>query len=245
MSVATAPVARPAEPVALPSDRDELLERSHAVLDAYDRGDAAGFGDALANGFLHFEGGAPSSRDEELASIAKRKPDAPHIGKRTWKQEQVVIGPDDAVFFGLSHEHMAGNDVHGGYDFEGWYTLAWRREGAAWKVGLWTWQRAGEAAQRDVWNEMFRNWIGFNKQPNQLLVDAVRSARPGRALDVAMGQGRTRCTSRRSAGRSPASTSPTRGYARPARRRRGASSRSRPSTRTSRHMTSASRSGIS
>jgi 2-polyprenyl-3-methyl-5-hydroxy-6-metoxy-1,4-benzoquinol methylase len=36
----------------------------------------------------------------------------------------------------------------------------------------------------------FHNDVGFEKQPNRLLVDAVAKRKPGRALDVAMGQGR-------------------------------------------------------
>jgi SAM-dependent methyltransferase len=187
-TVAPAPAPSPAP---APPSEAEIAARSHAVLEAFDRGDLAAFAPALAPGFLHFEGGSPSTREAELAALAKRKPDGPHIGARTWKEEHTFVHSDDAVFFGLASEHMAGNEVHGGYDYEGWYTLAWRRDGSAWQLALWTWQRAGAAAERDTWNEMFRNSIGFNKQPNRLLVDTARTIkRPGRALDVAMGQGR-------------------------------------------------------
>jgi SAM-dependent methyltransferase len=41
-----------------------------------------------------------------------------------------------------------------------------------------------------MWNEIFRNGVGFSKEPNQLLQDTVRGRKPGTALDVAMGQGR-------------------------------------------------------
>lgn len=185
------PVAPCAATRATPPGEDAIKTKSHAVLDAFDRGDTPTVAAALAASFVHFEGGAPNTRDKELAGMAKRKPDAPHIGARTWKEEHVFSSADDAVFVGLATEHMSGNDVHGGYDYTGWYTLGWRRDGDAWKLALWTWQRAGAAAERDTWNEMFRNSIGFNKQPNQLLVDTVRTlSKPGRALDVAMGQGR-------------------------------------------------------
>ena len=182
------PPVAPAAPA--PLSEHDVTARSHALLDAFDRGDRAVVAADLADGFVHFEGGQPSTRDKELAALAKRKPDAPHIATRVWKEEHVYVHPDDAVFIGLASEHMGGNDVHGGYQFEGWYTLAWHREGAAWKLGLWTWKRAGSADERDTWNEMFRTSIGFNKQPNQLLVDTIRTVKPGRALDVAMGQGR-------------------------------------------------------
>jgi SAM-dependent methyltransferase len=40
------------------------------------------------------------------------------------------------------------------------------------------------------WNEMYKRGIGFNDQPNALLVQSVEGVRPGKALDIGMGQGR-------------------------------------------------------
>jgi SAM-dependent methyltransferase len=94
------------------------------------------------------------------------------------------------VFIGEATEQMGGNDSHGGQEFEGWYTLAWGREGNAWKVSLWSWQKGGVAAERDTWNDMYRRSRGFEKAPNRLLVETVGGVKPGAALDVAMGQGR-------------------------------------------------------
>jgi SAM-dependent methyltransferase len=47
-------------------------------------------------------------------------------------------------------------------------------------------------AQADQYNAIYRGEAGevFATRPNQLLVDAVRNRKPGRALDVGMGQGR-------------------------------------------------------
>jgi SAM-dependent methyltransferase len=173
----------------LPSER-AIRDKSHDILAAFDRGDVAAVGAALAPDFVHFDGGEPTTRSDELASLAKRKPDEPRIGSRTWNKEFVHVYPDRAVFVGEASEHMAGNDIHGGYNFDGWYTLEWRLEGGAWRLALSTWKRGGPAEKRDAWNEIFRNAIGFDKQPNRLLVDTVAGMKPGRALDVAMGQGR-------------------------------------------------------
>jgi SAM-dependent methyltransferase len=184
-----APTPAPPKPAAL--TEETLKKLSHDTIDAFDRGDVAALGAALSPAFVHFEGGdKPTTRDKELASMAKRKPGAPHIGSRTWDQEHVLVFPDHAVFIGLASEKMAGNDVHGGYLYKGWYTLSWRPEGDAWKLALWTWRRGGTAEERDMWNETFRNNVGFNKEPNRLLVETVKGKKPGAALDVAMGQGR-------------------------------------------------------
>ncbi|HUJ59585.1 MAG TPA: methyltransferase domain-containing protein [Kofleriaceae bacterium] len=176
--------------IAAPPTEQAIKERSHQLLAAFDRGDIAALAPQLAPGFVHFEGGTPRTRDTELAALAKRSPGEPHIGTRTWSQEYVYIHPDDAVFVGDALEHVAGNAVHAGYVFDGWYTLEWKRDGDAWRLALWTWQRAGAGAERDTWNDIFRTGSGFNPRPNQLLVDTVAGVRPGRALDVAMGQGR-------------------------------------------------------
>ena len=48
----------------------------------------------------------------------------------------------------------------------------------------------GEAAEAAFWNEVFTLGGGFNPQPNAWLVEVASKMKPGRALDVAMGQGR-------------------------------------------------------
>jgi len=49
-----------------------------------------------------------------------------------------------------------------------------------------------EKLEVEFWNRFFTNPTnrGFNPEPNQFLVNVTRDRRPGRALDVGMGQGR-------------------------------------------------------
>jgi SAM-dependent methyltransferase len=94
------------------------------------------------------------------------------------------------VFTGKATERQGGNDKKGGYKYVGWYLIEWVRRGATWQARLWTWQRGGEASMRDTWNDIYRNGLGFARQPNRLLVETVKGKKPGTALDVAMGQGR-------------------------------------------------------
>jgi SAM-dependent methyltransferase len=51
------------------------------------------------------------------------------------------------------------------------------------------WQLAGNEDE-NTWNAIFKNHVGFTREPNRLLVAAVAGVTPGRALDVATGQGR-------------------------------------------------------
>lgn len=183
------PAAVPATPAA-PTEAD-VMRWSHDAIDAFDRGDAAALGAVLSAGFLHFEGGSTDTRDEELAMLARRKPGSSQVAQRDWSNERVSLHEPYAVFLGEAKEHAAGNDLHGGSNYRGWYTLVWSREGDAYKLALWTWQLGGKAAQREFWNTMLRGeGTGFSREPNALLVETVAKLRPGTALDVAMGQGR-------------------------------------------------------
>ncbi len=44
--------------------------------------------------------------------------------------------------------------------------------------------------EAELYDEVYKAAPAFNTKPNRLLVDAVKGRRPGKALDVAMGQGR-------------------------------------------------------
>lgn len=185
---APAPIPPPAAPA--PLSADEIVRRTHELLDAFDRGEIAKVEPALAAQLVHFEGGKRRTRAEDLAGLAKRKPGGPSIARRAWSDEHVTVTANDAVFIGKATETQGGNDKHGGYKFVGWYTLAWVRDGGTWKVRLWTWQRAGKSSAPDFWNDVYRNDSGFEKQPNQFLVEMTKGVTPGTALDLAMGQGR-------------------------------------------------------
>jgi SAM-dependent methyltransferase len=188
---AAAPAApRPEPPQPRPPTEAEIKQLSHDLLDAYDRGDVAAFEPRLAPELLHFEGGHGTDREEEVDRLRKRKPGAGFIASRTWEEERVRIHQDSAVFTGKATERQGGNDKKGGYKYVGWYLLEWVRRGDAWQARLWTWQRAGEHATREHWNDVYRNGLGFSRAPNRLLVETVKGKRPGAALDVAMGQGR-------------------------------------------------------
>lgn len=188
--VAAAPVTHPADPAAPPTEA-AIIERSHAVLEAYDRGDLAALRDQLAPGFVRFDNERISPRDQVIEKLSKR-PAHPPLVTRTWRDQHAYVRAGDAVFIGQSVEHETGNDSHGNREFNGWYTMSWIRDAAGWKVAHWTWQphRTELERTRDDFNEAYSQSAGFNHEPNRLLVDAVRGVKPGRALDLMMGQGR-------------------------------------------------------
>jgi SAM-dependent methyltransferase len=171
-----------------PRPAADFVRDTHAMLEAFDRGDAAAVAAITAPSFVRFEAGKVHERAAELARLKPRPPDI----ARTWKDEHVYIGGNDATFIGLAAEHELGNDSHGNREYDGWYTVAWTRAGATWKVAHWTWQpyRSALDFQREQWNDNFRQDVGFTHDPNQLLVTATAGVAPGAALDLATGQGR-------------------------------------------------------
>ncbi len=183
----SAPPIASAPPLALPTEAD-VIRWSHDAIDAWDRGDAAALGAVLSEGYWDWEDGMPEGREDVLASVARRK--SPVFDRRVWSNEHVQLREPFLIFVGEAKEHQAGNTVHGGYDMAGGYSLVWCREGGAYKIAFWSWHVAGSGATRLSFNEIFRNGTGFDKEPNQLLVDTVAKLKPGAALDVGMGQGR-------------------------------------------------------
>ncbi|HEY0478354.1 MAG TPA: class I SAM-dependent methyltransferase [Kofleriaceae bacterium] len=169
----------------------DVTARSHALVDAYGRNDAAALEASLAAGFVQFENEHLLERAELIKAAAAAHSHHPQM-TRTWKDEHVYVRDRDAVFIGMAVEHETGNDVHGNREYDGWYTIAWVRDGDAWKATQWSWipHRTGLENARDTWNDNYRQAIGFNHAPNQLLVDTVRGVAPGTALDLMTGQGR-------------------------------------------------------
>jgi hypothetical protein len=182
--VACASAAHPAPP--RPSEAD-ITARSHAIVAALDRADYATLDAATAPSFINFEGGKPRDRGAFLARVKERDQDL-MFASRSWASEHVAVHGDEATFIGKATEEAGGNTRHGGYIYVGWYVLHWVRSGAAWQLSLWTWQ--AEPQEADFWNGVFHTGRGFDHEPNKLLVETIRGVAPGKALDLAMGQGR-------------------------------------------------------
>jgi len=176
-------------PVAVPTPPADLKSMSHAVIDAFDHGDLAAYEQQLATSFVHVEeGNKPTDRAHDLEILKKRDAHSPHVAERTWTEENVLVTGDQAAFVGHAAERSSGG--HGGYTFDGRYTLVWRFVDGAWKLASWTWAAVPEDGEAVRWNRIFKHGTGFEKQPNKLLVETLKTLKPGTALDLASGQGR-------------------------------------------------------
>ena len=181
---ASSPAATPA---LLPRATD-IIASSHAVLDAFDRGDLAAVRPVLGSSYAHVHSDhSVFDRNAELRELARPA----SIPTRRWSHEQAFVGANTAMFIGEAREQNPGNQVHGGgYIHDGWYTLGWGRDGSDWKLVYLGWQPARSESASSVWDQIFQNEVGFNHEPNRLLTTTVAGITPGTALDVATGQGR-------------------------------------------------------
>lgn len=73
---------------------------------------------------------------------------------------------------------------------EAFVSTFWAYQGGRWKVSYSQRAPAGSAGEVARWNDVFRREAGFKLDRNALLADAVKGVKPGKALDVGMGQGR-------------------------------------------------------
>jgi hypothetical protein len=64
-------VTAPVDPPQAPPSKEEITLKSHELLDAFDRGDLAKLEPLLAARLVHFEGGKPRTRDDDLGAIRR------------------------------------------------------------------------------------------------------------------------------------------------------------------------------
>ncbi len=178
-------------------DEAAVKAMTHALLDAYDRADEDSVAGTLGPAFVEFDERRLLPRDSVLTRLHKRVVRHAPPRTRTYGEEHISFTSNSAVFIGETVEHYPrdgalpcedGSCVTG--DFDGWNTLVWVRDGAAWKAASWQWVKGGLDADREEWNAVYREGKEFNPAPNKFLMEMVKGRKPGLALDVAMGQGR-------------------------------------------------------
>ena len=167
-----------------------MIEKSHVWLDAWDQWDATKFAEPLGPTFILFEDARYITKELLLARLKMGADKQLPKRTRTWDDERTYFGDSIAVFIGHAIENLPPQDGKPATTQDGYNTVVWTRENNQWVIGHWQWSRAGLDAERDRWNDVYRQGRGFNQQPNQLLVDTIKGRKPGTALDLGMGQGR-------------------------------------------------------
>lgn len=182
-------VSEGAPPPIAAIDDDAAKARVRAFFAAVDGRDRAAFTALIGEGFFLFEEG--SRHDGE--ALSKRWPaTAPSSPGRTraCHGEQVFRGSSTITYLGDCKEHQPAKEGRPEQRWQGWNTVILTQENGVWKVVFWQWQKGGIEATRDRYNEAYRRNAAFTDEPNQLLAATVAKMKPGKALVLAMGQGR-------------------------------------------------------
>lgn len=182
-----APVAK-APPVL---DDATVIARSEALLDAISRHDVAAFDAATSPAFVQFKSGRTYDKRSMITGFeARKQAAATRPVTRTCERQRVIPGSVTIAYFGTCNESVPASDDMPAYQLETFHTVVHALEGDTWRVVHWQWRTAGLDAERENWDITFRQGIGFKQTENSHLRHAVKGRRPGKALDIAMGQGR-------------------------------------------------------
>src|SRR5262249_53675333 len=173
------------------ADERQVREATEALVRAFDQMDVNAAEKWTAESYVLVtpSGGGVASRTELLAELRRRKeagqPPAP---ERAWRDLTAPVTGDTAVVSGDTGPQ--GEDGRPGRN--SFVTTGWVRTGAGWRAVHDQRALARPSAEIDRWNYVFATGAGtrFNPEPNALLADAVKDVKPGKALDVGMGQGR-------------------------------------------------------
>lgn len=171
-------------------DEADVKSRSRAWFAALDRFDLAAIEAPLASSFVLFEDQRFYDRELLLQVQKGRREKNMPVRSREWSDERVFVTPNSAIFIGRAVETIPAFGDTAATNEDGYNTLVWSHDGARWQLVLWEWVRGGADAEKQRWNDAYRQGYGFNTKPNQLLVDTVKGRKPGTAIDIAMGQGR-------------------------------------------------------
>jgi SAM-dependent methyltransferase len=108
---------------------------------------------------------------------------------RTFAKEHVTRLPNVAIYRGetsVTQKNVAGTFG----SIVSAVTATWEKDSDGWKLLYLERIPGGIDGQRERWNEAYRLGTSYSAKPNKLLMDAVSSRTPGKALDVGMGAGR-------------------------------------------------------
>lgn len=169
----------------IPASTDDAAAKAkvHEFFAAFDSNDPQAFRALTTDGFFMFQFGFAIERERFLQS--KRLPRT-----RSCDDESIRRTGGTIVYTGDCLEQKPPEGDEPAAEFPGWNTVVLVREGDAWKAALWNWTYGGIETEKARWDMNYRTGIGFSKAPNRFLSETITKVAPGRALVLAMGQGR-------------------------------------------------------
>lgn len=175
--------------VASPSAQTTSPDHAALTIDfhtALDRGDTAATGRLLCSrAVLISPRGIVSTREQLLRRMSPRP--AESNVRREWGDLNIQkLDASSTLVTGDVTLRSKQNSAQS----QSMVSVHWTTEADRPCISVYQRMISGEAAEAAFWNEAFILGEGFNTKPNAWLVRIAGNLKPGKALDVAMGQGR-------------------------------------------------------
>lgn len=169
----------------------DVRRESDRLFAAVDGADVVAVEALLHPGFTMFNNLRQFDGADLLGRLRARVARRPLPTTRTCSEVSVHRAGRVAVYIGDCVEHVPADGEVPAHERDGWNTLVWTWDpDGRWRLAHWGWKPGGLAAERAMWDDIYRDGVGFKHTANQLLVDTARTLRPGTALDLMTGQGR-------------------------------------------------------
>jgi SAM-dependent methyltransferase len=175
----------------VPHDEAAIVDRTKQFLQAVDTGEAESAAAMLADGFMHVIPARFNTAEFLLSRLRARKQSGyPRYSDRTFEQTKARFYGDTAIVTTTtSATLLRAEGVAPGISAHT-MTLVWSWQGGAWRLTTWNEADAGREMDRIAWNRTYRDGGSVKLDPNRLLIDTVHGRKPGKALDLGIGQGR-------------------------------------------------------
>jgi SAM-dependent methyltransferase len=182
--------AEPAEP-AVPHDEAAVIDRTKQFIQAVDTGDADVVAAMLADGFMHVIPARFHGAEFLISRLRARKQHGyPRYSDRSYDSTKARFYGDTAIVTTTTTATLLRAEGVAPGTSAQTMTLVWAWQSGAWRLTTWNEADAGREMDRISWNRTYREGGSVKLEPNQLLVDTVRGRKPGKALDLGIGQGR-------------------------------------------------------
>jgi SAM-dependent methyltransferase len=176
---------------AAPHDEAAVIERTKQFVQAVDTGDAEAAAAMLADDFMHVIPARFHSAEFLLSRLRARKQSGyPRYSDRTYDQTKARFYGDTAIVTTTTTATLLRAEGVAPGTSATTMTLVWSWQAGAWRLTTWNEADAGREMDRIAWNRTYRDGGSVKLDPNQLLIDTVQGRKPGKALDLGIGQGR-------------------------------------------------------
>ena len=188
-----APAAAPAKPlpaVAPTWDDAKVIEQSQKFQAAVDTYDFTAYSKLADPKIVAYYFGRTYSLDEMKRELGLLTDNHIPAQTRVCKNPRVKRSDTSIIYVDYCEITLTAHDDVPSLTVSKSTSLIWNLHDGDWKVVYSAENLTGLESERENWNETFHSPVFFKTTANQHLIDTVKGRKPGKALDVAMGQGR-------------------------------------------------------